>query len=90
MVTPLAPTFGAVDDEAWRRLGGSLALGEVTRIPLGTNTEVVQRLLEDRQQPMNPIVRLGQAQVKEFAHDGLERIGLEVNQDKQEFILNAS
>ena len=35
---------------------------------------------------MNPIVHLRLAQAKEFAHDGLERIGLEVNQDKQEFI----
>jgi hypothetical protein len=26
------------------------------------------------------------AQIKEFAHDGLKRIGLEVNQDKQESI----
>ena len=35
---------------------------------------------------MNPMVHLRLTQVKEFAHDGLKRIGLEVNQDKQELI----
>src|ERR1700677_4083817 len=35
---------------------------------------------------MNPIVHLRLTQLKEFAQDGLNRIGLEVNQDKQEFI----
>ena len=36
---------------------------------------------------MNPIIHPGLPQVKEFAHDRLERIGLEVDQKKQEFIL---
>src|SRR5438105_8732350 len=36
---------------------------------------------------MNPIIHLRQTQVKQFAHDRLERIGLEVDQKKQELIL---
>src|SRR6266511_4324283 len=36
---------------------------------------------------MDPIIHLGLTQVKEFAHDRLERIGLEVDQKKQELIL---
>src|SRR5881227_3658702 len=36
---------------------------------------------------MNPIVHPGLAQVKEFGHDRLQRIGLEVDQQKQELIL---
>jgi hypothetical protein len=36
---------------------------------------------------MDPIVHLRLAQAKEFAHDGLKGIGLEVDQDKQELIL---
>jgi hypothetical protein len=83
---PLTPTFGAVDDEAWLRFGRGLALGKVTGIPLGTIAEISQSLLENRQQAMNPIVHLRLTQIKEFAQDGLNRIGLEVNQDKQEFI----
>jgi hypothetical protein len=35
---------------------------------------------------MNPMVHLRLTQVKEFAHDGLKGIGLEVNQDKQELV----
>ena len=42
--------------------------------------------MQDRQQPMNPIVHLRLTQVKEFAHDDLKGIGLEVDQDKQELI----
>jgi hypothetical protein len=36
---------------------------------------------------MNPIIHLGRTQAKEFGHDGLQRIGLEVDQEKQELIL---
>ena len=36
---------------------------------------------------MNPIIHPGLTQVKEFAHDRLQRIGLEVDQQKQELIL---
>src|SRR5436189_790414 len=36
---------------------------------------------------MNPIIHPGLAQVKEFGHDRLQRIGLEVDQQKQELIL---
>jgi hypothetical protein len=58
----------------------------VTGTPLGTDAEPIEGLLEDRQEPMNPMVDLGLTQAKEFAHDGLKGIGLEVNQDKQELI----
>src|SRR5438105_13061418 len=36
---------------------------------------------------MNPTIHPGLTQVKEFAHDRLERIGLTVNQPEQELIL---
>jgi hypothetical protein len=36
---------------------------------------------------MNPVIHLGLTEVKEFAHDRLERIGLEVDQKKQELVL---
>jgi hypothetical protein len=83
---PLTATFGAIDDKAWLGFRRDLAPGKVTGIPLGTNAEIAKSLLEDRQQAMNPIVHLRLTQIKEFAHDDLKRIGLEVNQDKQEFI----
>ena len=83
---PLPPPLGPVDDEAWLHSDRGRALGEVTGTPLGTNAELVKGLLEDRQEPMNPMVHLGLTQAKEFAHDGLKGIGLEVDQDKQELI----
>src|SRR5436305_10798754 len=36
---------------------------------------------------MNPLIHLGRTQVKEFTHDCLEWIGLEVDQEKQQLIL---
>ena len=83
---PLPPAFGAVDDETWFRSGSGLTPGEVSGIPLGTNAEIVESPLEDRQQPMNPGVHPRLTQPKEFAHDSLKGIGLEVNQEKQEFV----
>jgi hypothetical protein len=58
----------------------------VTGTPLGTNAEFVKGLLDDRQEPMDPMVHSRLTQVKEFAHDGLKGIGLEVNQDQQELV----
>src|SRR5262249_61934953 len=78
---PRPPPLSPVDDEARVPSGSGWALSEVTGTPLGTNDELVQGLLEDRQEPMNPMVDLGLTQAKEFAHDGLKGIGLEVNQD---------
>src|SRR3954447_15994125 len=38
---------------------------------------------------MDPMIRLRLAQAKEFAHDDLQRIGLEVDQEKQELLLRS-
>jgi hypothetical protein len=63
-----------------------LAPGEVSGLPLGTDAEIVASPLEDWRQPMNPVVHPRRTQPKEFAHDRLKGIGLEVNQDKQEVV----
>ena len=42
--------------------------------------------MEDRQQPMNPIVHARLTQAKEFAHDDLKGISLEVDQEEQQLI----
>jgi hypothetical protein len=64
-----------------------LGRGQVRGVPLGEDPQVIQGRAQDRQQPMNPIIHLGRTQVKKFAHDCLKRIGLEVDQKKQELIL---
>src|SRR3954447_22182532 len=58
-------------------------------VPLRANAEIVKGRLQDRQQPMDPMIRLRLAQVKEFAQDDLQGIGLEVDQDKQELLLRS-
>src|SRR6266498_2769107 len=83
----LAAPLGGVDDQSRRFPGSALGLGKVPGVPLGEDSQVVQGRAQDRQQPMNPIIHLRRTQVKEFAHDGLKRIGLEVDQEKQELIL---
>src|SRR5262245_57781341 len=84
---PLTPPLGGVDDQPRRFPGSASALGKVPGVPLGEDSQVVQGRAQDRQQPMNPVVHLGRTQAKEFAHDCLKRIGLEVDQKKQELIL---
>ena len=84
---PLAAPLGGVDDQPGRFPGGALGLGEVRGVPLGEDSHVVQGRAQDRQQPMNPMIHLGRTQVKEFAHDRLKRMGLEVDQKEQELIL---
>src|SRR5215831_196786 len=84
---PLAPPFGGVDDQSRRFPGGTLGLGKVRYVPLGEDSQVVQGQAQHGQQPMNPIIHPGLTQVKEFAHDRLQRIGLEVDQQKQKLIL---
>src|SRR5260221_3161155 len=66
---PLTTPFRAVDDEQWLGFRRGLALGKMTAIPLWANAEIVQGLLQSRQQSMNPIGHLRLAQIKEFAHD---------------------
>src|ERR1700722_284581 len=56
-------------------------------MPFGQNAQIVQRRLQHRQQAVNPIVGSRLAQLKKFAHQGLQRIGLEVDQKEQEFLL---
>src|SRR5262245_7023705 len=84
---PLAPPLGGVNDPPRRFPGSALGLGKVRGDALGENPQVIQGRAQDRQQPMDPIIHLGLAETKEFAHDRLERIGLEVEQKKQELIL---
>src|SRR6266567_2342611 len=84
---PLATPLRAVDDEPGARFGSWVALGKVTGAPLGPDAEIVKSDLQDRQQPLNPMIRLGLTQAKEFADDDLQRVGLEVGQDEQELLL---
>jgi hypothetical protein len=76
---PLATPFGTIDDEA--RLGSwsGLAAAKVIGVPLREDTQTIESLSQDGQQLMDPIVRARLTQAKEFAHEDLERISLEID-----------
>jgi hypothetical protein len=83
----LAASLGGVDDQPGRFPGGALSLGKMRGVSLGEDSQVVQGGAQNWQQPMNPTINPGRTQVKEFGHDCLKRIGLKVDQKKQELIL---
>ena len=84
---PLAPPFGAVDDEARLAPRQAAGSGQSDGDPARDRTPRSSRASwKDGQQPMNPIVHLRLTQSEEFAHDDLKGIGLEVDQDKQQLL----
>ena len=83
----MATPFGAVDDEARIICERRLTLSEVVRIPFREIAQIVKGGPKHWQQAVNPIVRSRLAQLEKFAHEGLQRIGLEVDQQEQEFLL---
>src|SRR5579871_1286 len=84
---PLAAPLGGIDDQPGRLPGGALGLGKVRGVWLGEDPQVVQGRAPHGHQPMDPTIHPGLTQVNEFAHDGWQRVGLEVDQQKQELIL---
>ena len=50
------------------------------------HAEVVQGGSQDRQESLNPAVHPRLAQAEEFAHERLQGIGLQVNQQEQQLL----
>ena len=57
------------------------------RLTAGQHAQIVQRLLQNRQQPLDPPVHPRLTQPKDLAQQRLPRIGLLVHQAKQQFLL---
>src|SRR3954452_11407665 len=53
---PLATPFGTIDDQARLGFWSGLAPGKVLGVPLREDTETIESLSQDGQQPMDPIV----------------------------------
>ena len=68
---PLSTPFGAVDDEPRLRSCSGLALGKVIGVPLREDTQTIESISQDGQQPMDPIVHARLTQAEEFAHEDL-------------------
>lgn len=86
---PLTPPVGAVDDHPGASSGLGSALGEVSGVTLREDADVIQGGTEDRQQAVDPVVSLGLAQAEEFTEDDLQGVGLQVDQDEQQFLSRA-
>src|SRR6266446_4078707 len=84
---PLAAPLRAVDDEGTRSLrldGPSL---QPIAVSFRQDTQVIQGCAENRQELMQPVIRLGGTDTEELTQHHLKRIGLQVDQDKQELVL---
>jgi hypothetical protein len=84
---PLPPPFGPIDDEARLVPWSGLAPGEVIGVPLREDTQTIESLSHDGQQPMDPIVHARLTQAKELAHDDRERISLEIDEEEEQLLL---
>ena len=83
---PLATPFRAINDECgWFALT-LLMRGKLAWIAFRDQAQLIQRLLEHRQQMVNPIVRSRLAQVEDFTEQHLQWIGLLIHQGKQQFL----
>src|SRR5207248_1381971 len=82
----LAPPLGAVYDQLRRLVLLPLVLREPLRVAFGEAAQALQGAHEDWQQPVDPTVDLGLAQVEEAAQQLLQRIGLLVEEDEQQFV----
>ena len=83
----LAAPVGPIDNQSRRFLPAAFLLGKVLRRTAGQHSQLVQRLLQNRQQALNPAVRPRLTQPKHLTQQRLQRIGLLLHQAKQEFLL---
>src|SRR5262249_45244857 len=84
---PLSTPFGTIDDQP--RLGpwSGSAPGKVIGGPLREDIQTIESLPQDGQQPLDPRVHARLTQAEELAHDDLERISLEIDQEEEQLLL---
>src|SRR3954454_17113836 len=78
----LAPPLGAVDDQLRRLALLPLVLREPLGVAFGEAAQALQGAHQDGQQPVDPTVNLGLAQVEEAAQQLLQWIGLLGEEDE--------
>jgi hypothetical protein len=86
---PLAATLRAIDDQLRIPCCIGLALSKVSRVSLREDAQIREGILQDGQQPVNPVVHRRLTQTEEFGHDDLQGVGLEVDEDEQQFLFRA-
>ena len=82
----LTAPFGAINGQRWAPFPGQRAGRNLLGVAFWLHPEVSQRVLEDGEQIMNPIVCLRLTQIEMQGVHRLERIGLLVDENEHEFI----
>jgi hypothetical protein len=83
---PLASPFRSVDDERRSGMFRIHGLSEGLRITLRQGSQFREGIVEQGQESVQPIVHPRLTQAKEFGHDDLEGVGLEVDQQEQQLL----
>jgi len=83
---PLPPPFRAVDDDDPGALGPGRTSRQPTAVAFRKDAPVIQGRVQHREEDMEPVVRLGSTDAEELTQYHLERVGLQVNQDEQQFV----
>jgi hypothetical protein len=86
---PLPTPFRGIDDEPGLLVGGQRAGAKPTGVSLGQHAQIIEGVAEDRQQPVNPKVRPLLTQAEEFAHENLQGIRFEIDENEQQFLFRA-
>lgn len=84
----LTTPFRAIDDRIRHILAVLLMFLEFLRVSFGLVPKRVQRLAQDGQENMDPLVGLRLPDAKQFAHDRLQRIAFLIHQGKQQFLFD--
>src|SRR5262249_3128360 len=83
---PLAAPLGAVDDQPRVLPGSRLTPGKLPGVALREDAQFIEGLAQAGQQPVDPIIGPRLAYAEEFAQDGLQRIGLEIDEQEQQLL----
>src|SRR5436190_171631 len=77
---PLPTSLGAVDDDQPGPSGFGRLSAQLVAVALREDAQIVQGRAQNREQVMQPIIRLGGTEAKKLPQDDLERISFQVDQ----------
>jgi len=85
---PLPPTLHPVHNQVGWLPRAARMSGRLGPLAFGHDAQRVQRLGQHRQQEVDPFVRAGLAHVEQLALHHLQRVGLGVDQNEQQFVIH--
>jgi len=86
---PLAAAFGAVDDQLVEFGGLASHRRQAVAVSFRHHSQVIHGGLKHGQQTLKPIIGLRSTHAEQLTQNNLQGIGFQVDQEEQEFILDA-